>query len=208
MDDLKILFASDFSPSSKIALQFIKNLDGLYKIELTLIHVIQSFWKDWLASGEYQKEAIQRLTNWQSELPEKYRTKQPIVEYGNPADVILQNASNERISLILLGSRAEQDNDRYKTGSTIENVARHAKQSVFICKNNTVSKILCGIDGSEASAKALQFALDLAHRFSVSLCIVSALPNGDFNPFGMSEHDIKKCEEKFNKQEIKKLKKF
>ena len=158
MDDLKILFATDFSSNSKTALQFIKKLDGLYKVELTLIHVIQSFWKDWFASGEYQKEAIQRLVTWQSELSEKLQTKKPIIEYGNPADVILQNAQNEKINLILLGSRAAQDNGRYKTGSTIENVARYAKQSVFICKNNTVSKILCGIDGSDASAIALQIS--------------------------------------------------
>ena len=208
MDDLKILFASDFSPNSKNALQFIKNLDDLYSIELTFIHVIQSFWKDWFVSGEYKKEAIQRLVSWQSDLPEKLQTQKPIIEYGNPADVILQHSQGKKINLILLGSRAAHDSGRYKTGSTIENVARYAKKSVFICKNNTVSKILCGIDGSEASASALQFAMDLARRFSASLSIVSALPSCECNPLGMSDREIKKCEEESNQEESKKLDEF
>lgn len=208
MNELKILFATDFSQNSKTALQFIKKIGGVYKTELTLIHVIQSFWKDWFASGEYQKEASQRLITWQSELVEKNQIKNSIVEYGNPADVILQHAAKEKINLVLLGARAAHEGGRYKTGSTIENVVRYAKQSVFICKNKTVSKILCGIDGSEPSAIALQFAMDLARRFSASLCIVSALPSCECNPFGMSDSEIKKCEEKSNHGEIKKLDTF
>lgn len=208
MQELKILFATDFSSNSKTAMQFIKKMGGLYKIELTLIHVIQSFWKDWFSSGEYQKEASQRLITWQSELTETNQIKTPIVEHGNPAEVILQNADNKRINLILLGSRASQQGGRYKTGSTIENVARSAKKSVFICKNNDISKILCGIDGSEASATALEFAMDLARRFSASLCIVSALPSCECNPLGMSDRQIKKCEEKSYQEEITKLDAF
>lgn len=208
MPELKILFATDFSANSKIAMKFIKKMSGLYKIELTLIHVIQSFWKDWFSSGEYQKEASQRLITWQTELAEKHKIKNPIVEYGNPSDIILQHADNKKINLILLGSRTTQQDGRYKTGSTIENVARYAKQSVFICKNNTISKILCGIDGSDASATALQFAMELARRFSALLCIVSALPSSEYNPFGMTDSEIKKCEEKSNQKECKKLDAF
>jgi nucleotide-binding universal stress UspA family protein len=208
MQELKILFATDFSQNSKITMKFIKKINELYKVELTLIHVIQSFWKDWFASGDYKKEASQRLVTWQSELTEKHKIKNLIVEYGNPADVVLQHAENGNIDLILLGSRAVHEDGRYKTGSTIENVTRYAKQSVFICKNITVSKILCGIDGSEASAAALQFAMDLARRFSASLCIVSALPSCECNPFGMSDSEIKKCEKKSNQEEIEKLDAF
>lgn len=208
MQELKILFATDFSQNSKTAMQFIKKISSVYETELTLIHVIQSFWKDWFASGGYQKEASQRLITWQSELTEQHHIKSSIVEYGNPADVVLQHAKNGKVDLILLGSRATQEGGRYKTGSTIENVVRYAKQSVFICKNNTVSKILCGIDGSEASAKALQFAIDLARRFSASLCIVSALTCCECNPFGMTDSEVKKCEEKSNQEEIKKLDDF
>lgn len=208
MNELKILFATDFSPNSKTAMQFIKKISSAYKTELTLIHVIQSFWKDWFASGEYQKEASQRLLTWQSELTDKNKIKNSIVEYGNPADVILQHATKEKINLVLLGARTAQEAGRYKTGSTIENVVRYAKQSVFICKNNTASNILCGIDSSEPSAIALQFAIDLARRFSASLSIVSALPSCECNPFGMSDSEIKKCEEKSNQEEIKKLDTF
>src|SRR3990167_8322025 len=99
MEELKILFATDFSTNSKTALQFIKKMGDIYKIELTLIHVIQSFWKDWFASGEYQKIASQRLITWQSELTKKQQIENSIVEYGNPADVILQHAQNKKINL-------------------------------------------------------------------------------------------------------------
>lgn len=54
----------------------------------------------------------------------------------------------------------------------------------------------------------LHFAVDLCHRFSASLCIVSALPNSQFNPLGMEISEIQAQEEKFREEQVHKLNQF
>lgn len=208
MKELKILFATDFSPNSKIALDFLKKLESVYQADINLIHVVQSVWKDWLSSGEYKNEAVQRLKTWQAELSEKQQDKNLMVKYGNPADIILQTANDKKANLVLLGGKKSNNGGRYKTGATVENITRYSDKSVWICKNNTVSKILCGIDGSESSATALKFAMDIARRFSAKLSIISALPDCHCNPLGMTDREVKKCEEKFHKEAIEGLNEF
>lgn len=64
---LKILFAIDFSIGSKNALKNLNNLLKKYKSDVSMIHVVESFWKDWINHGLYQKEATQRLKAWRAE---------------------------------------------------------------------------------------------------------------------------------------------
>ncbi|WP_100622544.1 universal stress protein [Candidatus Coxiella mudrowiae] len=54
----------------------------------------------------------------------------------------------------------------------------------------------------------LHFAVDLCHRFSASLCIVSTLPNSQFNPLGMETSEIQVQEEKFREEQVHKLNQF
>jgi len=207
-DKLRVLFATDFSSNSRLASRLLKLLQKSYKINLSLLYIIPSFWKDWFASGSYKQEAQQRLLSWQLEMIEKQDIKNLHVEYGNPAEEILQTALTTKSNLIVLGSKSISEGGRYKTGATIEAVVRHAKQSVLICKNENISKIICGIDGSASSTRAIKFAIDLCRRFSASLCIISALPHGNFNPLGLEEHEEKKLNEKFKVEQVNKLEQF
>ena len=54
----------------------------------------------------------------------------------------------------------------------------------------------------------LHFSLNLCHRFSASLSIVSELPHSQFNPFGMEVAKIQAQEEKFREEQIHKLNQF
>lgn len=207
-DKLKVLFATDFSPASRIASQLLKSLQQSYTISLSLIHVIPSFWKDWFASQTYKREASQRLQTWQIDLTAKKDLKKLDVQYGNPADMILQKAQTAKANLIVLGGKVISATGRYKTGTTVEAVARHAKQSILVCKNDNISRILCGVDTSRSSAKALRFAIDLSHRFSASLCIIHVIPYGDVNPLGLNEQEERELIERFKVEQVDKLENF
>src|SRR3990167_2332069 len=176
-DKLRILLAIDFSLGGKIALKTLKLLQKKYKTDTSLIHVVDSFWKDWITSGLYQKEALHRLQSWQKEFASSYKINKLYIKPGNSADTILEVSRKIKANLILLGGKVTEEFSRYKTATTIESVVRSASKPVWICQSEKISKILCGIDGSPSSGKALQFAIDLSRRYSARLCIIHALPS-------------------------------
>lgn len=206
---LKILFATDFSLNSIPALEVYKLLQKQYKINLTLIHVVVSFWTNWFSSGNCEKEALQRLHLWQKKILKENDSKKLKVLVGNPAEKIIGFANKNKPDLILIGVKKHKRNTRYRTSDTAKNVVRYAEKiSVLVCKSQTISRVLCGIDGSPHSAKALQKAIDYCRQFSAQLHIVLVLPPVDFNPLGLSEVRIKKEENIFRKKYIAKMKPF
>ena len=203
---LKILFASDFSSSSKIALKTLNKLNQKYETDIHLIHVIESYWANWLNSGLSQKEAMQRLISWQKIYSKKIEIKKLHIKIGNSAEMILDTSYKVRSNLILLGGRNENSN-RYKTGTTIENIVRSAKKTVWVCQRDRIKKIVCGVDGSPSSKKALQFALALAKKYKARLSIIHAMP-GYLPAFGMSPQTVQREESKIKTESIKNIKKF
>lgn len=208
MDDkFKILFATDFSLGSKIALKTLKLLQKKYKSDISMIHVIKSFWKNWITSGLHKKESMQRLKSWHKEVLKSSGKKKLTIEIGNPADTIIKFSRKRKSNLILMGGKVTGKTGRYKTGTTVESVVRSATKPVWICQRSKISKILCGVDGSPSSKKALNFAIDLANRYSAKLCIIHALPN--YLPvFGISDKSLQKEEEKFKIENTNHIQKF
>lgn len=205
---LKILLATDFSRSSKTAMRNLKLLKEAFKLDVSIIHVIKSFWKEWLSSGQYKKEAAQRLKSWQKELSNTSEPEKLFVEIGNRSDAVLSTAEALDVDLIVLGSKNTESGGRYKAGTTVESVVRNAKKSVLVCKSETITKILCGIDGSESSAGALKWAIDLARRFNATLTLLFVITKADIDGLGIPEDVILEEEEKIEKESSDKVQKF
>lgn len=206
---VKVLFAVDFSANSKMALKRLEYLQEFYEAEFFLIHVLPSFWKDWLASGLYQKEAFQRLQVWQKALIDHYDDTKLFVKYGNPANVILEKAKVIQADLIVLGGRNLEPGGRYRTGATLEAVVRLAQQTVWIShQGEKIKKILCAIDRSPSSAKAIKWSLNIARHLNAALYIVSGLPTPDFNPLGMDHYEVQQQEAHFKKENEAALSEF
>ncbi|MBA2653754.1 MAG: universal stress protein [Gammaproteobacteria bacterium] len=206
-DKLRIVYPTDFSLGSKLALKTLKLIQNKYQTDVSLIYVIESIWKNWISSGLCQKEAMQRLQSWQNEYSSSTELKKLYIKVGNPADCILDVARKRKANLILMGGKVTEEFSRYKTGTTVEGVVRSATKTVWICQKDKISKILCGIDGSPSSAKALKFAIDLSRRYSAKLCIIHALPS--YLPaFSMTKKIIKYEEEKLKIEITNKMAKF
>ncbi len=205
---LKILFPTDFSPSSRTAFETLNILKKIYNIDLSLIHVLISSWNDLASNDFYQIEVMQRLEVWQKEFGHANNPKKLYLEIGNAAEAIIQTANNQKIELILLGGKSSNQQGRYKTGATVEAVVRYARQSVWIATSTVLSKVICGVDGSVSSAKALKKAIELCQNFSAKLCVVSVISSLDFNPLAITDKEIVSAEEKFRKQTIQTMRAF
>lgn len=204
---MKILFATDFSPGAKIALKMINKLDKKFKTTVSIVHVVESFWENWVTSGLCQNEMKDRLKAWISKFTSKNSVTNTFVKVGNPAENIIRLAKARKSDLIVMGGKSKETSGRYKAGTTVEWVVRAAHQSVMVCQDAALKSILCAIDGSTKSKKTLQTAIDFAHDVSVPLCIVHALPG--YHPrFGMTKSQIKKKEAKLKNDAIDKMSQF
>jgi len=200
-EPLKVLFATDFSPAAKVAEENVALLNKKYEMDISLIHVIPSFWKNWFSSGLAEKEAIQRLTIWQTDLlGEDANPEKLFVQIGNPTNEIISTSTKLNSELIVVARKIKNGETRYKAGTTAENVLRHADKSVMVCKSKKISKILCAIDGSAHSEKVLSWSLDLAKRFAAKLDIVIVCHKENPISIGMDEEAIKEMEETVKEQ--------
>lgn len=206
---IKVLYATDFSPSSKNALPTLELLKRQYQAEISLIYVITSFWKRFVKGDIYEKAAKQRLLTWQQTFDAKNEdTRNLYVKVGNAAETIIQMADLKHADLIVLGSESEEHQAHLVTGTTAEAIVRGAKQSVLLCKSKQFKSLLCGIDGSANSLIALTQAVVLCVAFDIPLTIVHVYPRFTTNPLGLSDDELRKAEEDFaneNKAKIEEL---
>jgi nucleotide-binding universal stress UspA family protein len=94
---------------------------------------------------------------------------------GNPTDKILQVANDERANLILIGSGDESDKEEFRLGVTAEKLVRLSDIPVWVAKSNQemeLKRILCPVDFSNASKRALKNAILLSNNFQSSLTIL------------------------------------
>ena len=96
-----------------------------------------------------------------------------LVTYEDPAEFLLQLVKDGKYDLVVIGNRAETQSERYSLGSVTEKIARHAECPVMIVKKKPkVEKIITAVDGSKYAEKALEYAVQLAQKYSSNLALV------------------------------------
>ena len=100
------------------------------------------------------------------------------MEFGHPAHVLSEIQA--RTELVVLGRQGEHANSAPDlTGSTMERFVRRASRPCLVTPANfrPIEKILLGVDGSQASGRALHEAVELANGLHVPLIILSVAEN-------------------------------
>jgi nucleotide-binding universal stress UspA family protein len=103
----QILYATDFTPHSLAAASYAFSLAREFRTRLTLLHVMEEF-------GEHLHDrpgpidaALRKLEKITWEEPALRYSPEPVVEFGSPADSILQTAAERDADLIVLGVRPD-----------------------------------------------------------------------------------------------------
>lgn len=163
--------------------------------EVIVTNVQTSRWRTWFSSRLNDRHRTDRLEL----LAQRFRARgvearSEFAEEGEVARALVGVAEFERADLIAVG--ASQRSSVLLRRSTAELLVRHARQPVWVSKPRSPSArgpthVLCGVDGSLASRDALLLADDLRRRVGGRLSVVHAIGNPDFNPFGLSEGEVK-----------------
>ena len=189
----EILCPTDFSETSKKALDHATAIAKWYDSRITALHVIHVPLVPEpppliLASGYAGATAVATSTYqiceedvrvWVTPAQRAGIKTNVSVDEGNAARKILEHAVWSRTDLIVMGTHGLSGTDRAMLGSVTEKVLRQARCPVLTVPPVVAAaarvpykRLLCPVDFSESSLSALQYALSLAEEADASLAIL------------------------------------
>jgi nucleotide-binding universal stress UspA family protein len=173
---MNVLVATDGSKYGRWGLNWVAKLPFVERPSVMALHVLDLsalrapfLWQPVMAGSErYIQEEIQRMEA-RSAKTLKDATQQLAAlklkgtarkEQGAIASVILKRAP-KRDGLLVVGSKGLDALDRFMLGSVSTNLIHHATCPVLVVKDEAapLRRITLATDGSDASAKALEFVL-------------------------------------------------
>lgn len=176
----KILFATDFSSASQQAFQVALSLIKAFQSEMIILHVLPDI-KDYSQTMDFlTKQAARELKSMQQKMKQLgIGEAKVITSLGNPYEQIVQYAGRLNVNLIIIGAGETDENDRVQIGITAERVIRDSEKPVWIVKLDgtfEVKKVLCPVDFSESSQRALFNAIHLCRHFQADLTVLTVIP--------------------------------
>lgn len=143
----KILYPTDFSDASKIAIEYIKQLKESGVKEILVLHVIDErdfqfnylYVMDEYSGGKGLKQRLkEEATKGLAEIKDKLKDCgfkiTPRIEFGVPLKEILKAEQEEDISIIIIGSHGKSNVKEMLLGSVSEKVVRKCKKPVLVVK--------------------------------------------------------------------------
>jgi nucleotide-binding universal stress UspA family protein len=132
----RIVYATDFSGHSLVAASYAFSLAQEFRARLTLLRVIEEYGEDLKARPGPIDAALRKLEELEPEGADLRWAPEPIVEFGPPADRILQIAAERQADLIVLGARREHiDAATHLPWATAHRVVAHANCPVLTVRN-------------------------------------------------------------------------
>jgi len=188
----KILWASDGSMESDMALQYVELLASKYGSEIVGLSVVQPVdivrlkvpvdVKKELFSIQalLEKKEYNRINKALKQLELKDTKLDVCIETGIPHKEILRVAKEEKVDLIAMGKRGLGLKDRILLGSNTNKVLRMANAPVLAVRHKKgdkidIKKILVPTDLSGHTLTSLDFAIDLANRFNSTIYLLHIL---------------------------------
>ena len=210
----KILLATDFNQSSEYIIENAIFLAKIFQSKVTLIHVLPDNIKNEKAKILLDIAAENQLRMINSHINKKgIKTEEPIIEYGSYSDKVVLAADIINANLILIGAGEKTKKDTFQLGTTAETIIRKSNKPIWVVKKKNslnIRKILCPVDFSEESSRALKNAIILARKIHAKLIVFSVYEKlirasvklnwDDINELRKSDHinDLDKFLDKYN----------
>ncbi len=105
------------------------------------------------------------------------------IKFGNIVETIVQKANAKEVNLLLIGENEAHKRAKYKLSAKSEQIIRASEVPVYLTgqkSKNTISNVLCPIDFSEPSKRALHSAILLAKKFNATLTILNIYESLDY----------------------------
>lgn len=171
----KILVATDFAQPSRDALRMATRLAKAFYSEVILIHVIPEITGLKIVRSKIRRIERQKLIEIERDLKKKgVSSVETIVRFGIPFERIIEYSDELDANLIVVGSGKR--GKKYPLGITAERVILYADKPVLTVKPGShplIRKIVCPVDFSEASKRALMNAVHLSRTLEAHLTVLT-----------------------------------
>jgi nucleotide-binding universal stress UspA family protein len=191
----RILCPTDFSDPARHALDHAKALAQQYEAELTLLHVVSFaqlpaptfppyYGYRGVQAPKVRDDLIRELEQLASVSRSEGLQTRLLLQDGEVAKRILEQAREMSADLVVLGTHGSSGFERLVLGSVTEKVLRTAPCPVLTVPPRVASvpaqplsykTIVCGTDFSEASDRAVQYALLLAQEEDARLILLHVI---------------------------------
>lgn len=173
----KILVAQDFGKSSQNVLRSAIELAKKFESTIVPIHILPNNIVDNKVRALLVETAHSKLEGIKDQIKsEGMAVKEPLLMVGVPHEGIVRAGIDINANLIVLGSGETQKGDAFRLGTTAERIIQKSEKPVFVIKEGVllnIQHILCPVDFSETSKRALQNAITIARRFKLELTIIA-----------------------------------
>ena len=171
-----ILVPVDFRESSINAFHYAAKVSEAFHSNLVVLHVIQD---ESLSSKTEQlvRESIdQKFRELQESVGEAMAERMEfLVQKGVVFEQILQTAIRREIDVVIAGSGSDTEKDPYQLSTIIEKLMRKNQIPLWVVRSSDqmpVEKILCPVDFSDASERAMRNAITLASHLNAELTVM------------------------------------
>ena len=174
----KILFATDFTHSDNSVFESVKRIASTFESQITVVHVLPKDIGDEKASKLLTEIASKKLDELNNSLKEAgVKTDDWVLEYGNHLDRIISVSERIDANLILIGAGEKRKDDAFKLGTTAARIIETSDKPVLVVKNESphgLKTVICPVNFSKESERALKNAIILTRRYNASLIVLSA----------------------------------
>ena len=175
----KILVATNFGKDSDQTVKAAVSVAKTFNSEIILLHVIPKVSGFPTAVGNLKKKVTEQLQDIRSDIEKAdVRVIETSMLSGVPFDQIVRHADQRDANVIIIGAGEKSDDDPFRLGITAEKVLRKSSKPVWVVKTDAaeqINNILCPVDCSEPSARALTNAIRLARSFQAKLTVFHAI---------------------------------
>jgi universal stress protein E len=172
-----ILVPVDFRESSLNAFRYAIEVAALFNSKVIVLKVIQEKNLSSKTEALLRDSLEKRFDELVSPLNRSVRERITFqIEMGVIFEQIVKTAINEDINVIIAGAGSDADNETYKLSTIMEKLMRKNQVPLWIVRNNDqmpVRKILCPVDFSDASERALNNAITLASKLNAELSVLN-----------------------------------
>jgi nucleotide-binding universal stress UspA family protein len=217
----EILFPFDFSERSYCAAPFAGAMACRFGARLTLLSVAQPFYYSSMGeAGQFicTEEILQGLKlDLDNALIQEFAhlNVARIAVFGDPADVITDYAHTHGTDLIMMPTHGYGKFRTLLLGSVTAKVLHdaagpvwtdaHLKELAPARSPGQCARILCAIDLTERSLRAIAYAAEFAEKWGATLRLVHVVPANDVRPEKYLSADFTEALSEMARQQIAKL---
>lgn len=175
----KILLPTDFTSSSESSLKMAIAIAKTFDSEIIPLHVLPSVHVSQRVKETVHKDARTHLDRVQKRISESGAcSSQPLLVVGSPFDQIIKLGETLNVNMIVLGAGEMEEGESFHLGNTPDKVIRKSTKPVLVVKQNAkpeIERILCPVDFSRPSARAVKNAIHVARNIHAQLAILSVI---------------------------------